>query len=103
MPDYALAFCVMAWFTATFLDLHSTFRAPSMIKHETNRLLALLHSRISWASIPVQVSVELCILGAIAAFTHDQFQTFGLACACAAVLHAWGWCRNERLRSAYNK
>ena len=102
MPDYVLVACVFSWFVATFLDLHSTFRSPSLVAHEQNGLLSFLHSKISWASIPVQVSIELCILGAVATFTYDPLQTFGLACACASVLHAWGWRHNEKFRIIYN-
>lgn len=102
VPDHVSAYCILAWGVAAGLDLHGTLRTPSMMKYETNPLFAFLHSRLSWASIPVQLSVELGILGSLSLFANDPFQTFGLACACAAALHVWGWHRNECFRQTYN-
>ena len=34
IPDHILAHCILAWGVMFFLDMHSTIRTPSMMKHE---------------------------------------------------------------------
>lgn len=89
---------MVAWGITVFLDLHSTLRKPDMIKYETNALFSFLHSRTSWVAVPVQLSIEVGIMSTVSILTSDFFQTFGLACACVAALHAWCWRHNEAFR-----
>ena len=99
------AYCMLAWCVCIFLDLHSSMRSPSMMKHETNPLFAFMHRRLAWLSVPIQISVEITILS-VASFllSGDNFiQTFGLACACSGALHAWYWRKNEIFRERLEK
>ena len=102
IPNDVLSYFILAWGACVFLDLHSTLRTPSMMQHETNQLFAFLHGKVSWGSVPLQLSVEVGILGAISLFTVHPFQTFSLACACTGVLHAWCWRKNEIFRQKIN-
>lgn len=102
IPDHILAHCILAWGVMFFLDMHSTIRTPSMMKHETNPLFAAIHSRLSWGAFPLQMCVELLILGTVSLLTSDPFQTFGLICICTGASHVWCWRKNEIFRLQFD-
>ena len=99
VPPLVLSYCVLAWGVAAFLDLHSTLRQPDMTRYESNRLFSLLRSRMSWAAVPVQLGIELCMIGAVSLLAEDWHEMFGLACACVGAMHVYAWRGNESFRS----
>ena len=103
IPNDILSYLILAWGVCIFLDLHSTWRTPSMMKYETNHLFSFLHKKLSWGSISLQIGVELCIIGAASQFFADQFQAFCLTCACTGLLHAWCWHKNEIFRQKHRQ
>ena len=105
IPPEISAYCMLAWCVCIFLDLHSSMRSPSMMKHETNPLFAFMHRRLAWLSVPIQIFVEILILSvASILLSNDNFiQTFGLACVCSGTLHAWYWRKNEIFRDSLKK
>ena len=98
IPYDIVSYMILAWCVCIFLDLHSTLRSPSMMKHESNPLFSTLHTHLSWGSVPLQICAEIALLGVVSSVTADPFQTFGLACIGTGTMHVWYWHKNEIFR-----